>query len=78
MAQRVSRSLRLPLTIALCLAIILYRKWDSFVNPQFWAEDGAIFFQGAHELGWSSILRPYAGYHHFLQRLLAYAGLPHL
>lgn len=70
----IPRNLRIFIVIALSIGLILYRKWDSFSNPQFWAEDGAVFFQGAHELGLPSLLRPYAGYHHFLQRLLAYAA----
>jgi len=30
--------------LLLCLMILIYREPDGFFNPQFWAEDGLLFF----------------------------------
>lgn len=52
-------------------AILFIRKTDSFTNPQFWAEDGTIFFYQQLISGASSALEPYAGYLHLAPRLIA-------
>ena len=67
--------------IAILLAIMLilfFRMPFEFVNPQFWAEDGIIFFDNAHRHGWHSLTMPYAGYLHLITRFLAYSvhGFP--
>jgi hypothetical protein len=54
-----------------CAGILYARKPDMFQRPQFWAEDGGLFFLQACMRGWSSIFEPYAGYFHFLPRLVA-------
>jgi len=56
----------------LCFLILLYREPDGFFNPQFWAEDGAIFFQQNLILGLPALLEPYAGYLHVIPRLISY------
>ncbi|KHD06402.1 hypothetical protein PN36_05040 [Candidatus Thiomargarita nelsonii] len=56
----------------LCFLILLYREPDGFINPQFWAEDGEIFFQQNLILGFSALLEPYSGYLHLIPRLISY------
>lgn len=56
------------------MAIIALRKHDSFLNPQFWAEDGDVFFLQAELRGWSSLGISYEGYLHFLPRIIAVLG----
>jgi hypothetical protein len=64
--------------MSLCLvllsaaAILFIRKGDSLVNPQFWAEDGSIFFAQQYNEGAMAMLEPYAGYMHFVQRVIAF------
>ncbi len=62
------------LSVAGVLLLLFIRKPDSFVNPMFWAEDATVFFINQWEDGWSSLWKPYAGYQHFLPRLLAGLG----
>jgi hypothetical protein len=51
--------------------ILFLRKPDFFYRPQFWAEDGAVFFIQAHNMGVYSLFQPYAGYFHLFPRLVA-------
>ncbi len=53
-------------------AILVLRKPDALINPQFWAEDGLIFFAGAYHDGWASVGHTYNGYFHLIPRLVAY------
>lgn len=62
------------LTLLFILLIAFFRKPDAFLNPQFWAEDGTIFFKYSYELGFKSIFLPYAGYMHLIPWLIAYAA----
>jgi len=56
--------------------IVMSRRPGTFVTPQFYAEDGAGFFQDAHNDGFfASILRPTAGYLNTVPRLIAGAAL---
>src|ERR1035437_2093481 len=57
--------------LLLAAGIIFLRKPDRFYAPQLFAEDGVIFFAGAYEHGWHSLLMPYAGYLHSLPRVIA-------
>ena len=61
----------------LSIALLLWvRKPDAFHNPQFWAEDGFIFFSQQVQLGARAHLEPYAGYFNAVPRLVAsLAGL---
>lgn len=63
----------LPLwaTLVGCAAILVWRKTDLVVNPQFWAEDSVIFFEQAYNEGWSVLWKHYAGYLHTMPRLVA-------
>jgi hypothetical protein len=60
------------LLIVLFAAAVFLKAPHQFANPQFWAEDGVVFFQGAQELGFDSLFVPYAGYFHLIPRLVAY------
>lgn len=59
--------------LASAIAVVLFlRRPDSLLNPQFWAEDGAIFFRDQLLLGTAAALvHPYAGYVHLVPRLVA-------
>ncbi len=54
--------------ISLCLFL---RRPDAILNPQFWAEDGAVFFKQNFESG-PLFFTPYAGYLHLIPRIIAY------
>jgi len=57
-----------------CIAfiIIVSRRPDALFHPQFWAEDGAVFYANAYNLGAiRSLFLPYAGYLHMFPRLIA-------
>ncbi len=58
----------------LLIAILAVRKTHSFVTPQFWSADGAVFFVDAVTLGLGSLLREYEGFIHVIPRLLALVG----
>lgn len=59
-------------SFAVNLIVIFLRKPDAFLNPQFWAEDGTVFFVQAYHNGILSIFEPYAGYYHLYPRLIAF------
>ena len=54
---------------AACL--LLLRVTDVYLHPQFWAEDGGIFFQQQKTMGAAALVEPYAGYLHLVPRLTA-------
>jgi hypothetical protein len=60
--------------MALVLLILFVRKPDSFLNPQFWAEDGSIFFTQEVEHGARAHLLPYAGTFNEVPRIVASAA----
>ena len=47
---------------------------DAFLHPQFWAEDGAVFFAQQHAHSWPLLFVPYAGYLHVIPRLVAWSA----
>jgi hypothetical protein len=58
--------------LALFLFIVLFlRRPTALTHPQFWAEDGAVFFHDQLLFGSSAIIRPYNGYLHLLSRGIA-------
>jgi hypothetical protein len=59
------------ITLVLMVIILFCRRPDAFLNPQFWAEDGTMFFKECIEHGFKSITIPYAGYLHLVPRLIA-------
>jgi hypothetical protein len=69
--------LRPPLwvTLATCGVILVARRPDAWRSPQFWAEDGTVFFAQAWTFGARAIALPYAGYLHVLPRLIAWGAV---
>ncbi len=64
----------LPRYLALCAAILVMlalRRPDALLNPQFWAEDGSVYFSDALVKGPASIFVPYAGCLWILPRIVA-------
>src|SRR3546814_18564665 len=58
--------------ITACVAVVILRRPDVVLNPQFWAEDGKICFANVHNLGaWQSLLLPQNGYLQTLSSLVA-------
>lgn len=53
------------------LLIFISRKPEQWFNPQFWGEDGQVFFTEAVSLGTKSLIEPYAGYFHLVPRVVA-------
>ncbi len=49
---------------------LAFRRYDMFINPQLYAEDGVIFLQQFYEKGLATFITPYAGYLHTIQRLI--------
>lgn len=62
--------------VVLAGLLLVIRRADGFVNPQFWAEDFWPFFTEAHTVGPRVIAWPYNGYLHLLPRLIAEAATP--
>lgn len=52
-------------------AMVVWRRPDAVLNPQFFAEDGAVWFPDAYNLGLHCLALPEAGYLHTLTRLVA-------
>ena len=61
-------------TLSLSTIFLFLRAPDAIINPQFWAEDGVIFFRESLLYGYKSFLIPYAGYLLTIPRMLAYIG----
>jgi hypothetical protein len=59
------------IVLAIATLILLIRKPECFLNPQFWAEDGPIFFLQQYEQGARAVFQPYAGYLLLVPRLVA-------
>jgi hypothetical protein len=60
------------LTAAVLVACLMFaaQRPDAFFHPQFWAEDGRVFFAEAYNYGWwPALFRTYAGYYDALPRL---------
>src|SRR5262245_45568378 len=61
-------------TVVLALLLVL-RRVDGLTNPQFWAEDGTVFFQQNLELGcWRALQTPFRGFPYLGQHLVACAA----
>ncbi len=52
-------------------ALLFLRRPTALARPQFWAEDGAVFFHDQLLFGASAIWRPYNGYLHLFSRTIA-------
>ncbi len=59
--------------LLLAASVILFlRRPEALLSPQFYAEDGTVFFKDAYELPfWTSVFKPYAGYFHVIPRIFA-------
>ncbi len=59
------------LSMATSFAYILIRFSERLSCPQFWGEDGQIFYKQAYDSGLLSLSFPHAGYLHSYQRVVA-------
>ena len=64
------------LSVLFVFMMLFFRARDVFDHPQFWAEDGSVFFQNAWTDGLVSIAYAYAGYLHIVPRVVALAVEP--
>lgn len=55
-----------------CLAVLTLKSSQALVAPQFWAEDGVLFFIQQHLDPRPLWFEPYAGYLHLVPRLIAW------
>jgi hypothetical protein len=56
----------------LILILLVLRRPDAVINPQFWAEDGTIYFSGQlHHPGFAVLFETYKGYLPLIPRLVA-------
>lgn len=61
---------------AFCFVVMVMRRPDLISNPQFWAEDGRIWYAQAHNLGWfNSIILPQNGYYQTISKIIAAISL---
>jgi hypothetical protein len=74
MSRRGRSWFAIPVT-ALAGLILFLRRPDALLRPQFFAEDGVIFFLGAYFSGLHAVLMPYGGYLHLVPRLVASVAL---
>ena len=61
--------------IPVLFVIVCLKGFDRLIHARVWAEDGTVFLTQAYELGWSSLLQPYAGYFHTVPRLTALVAI---
>jgi hypothetical protein len=61
--------------LLLSFLIVWSRRPDAILNAQFFAEDGAVFYRAAYEMGFRSFPVIYGGYVHLLLRLVAILAL---
>jgi hypothetical protein len=56
----------------LSFAAVVSRRPDALFHPQFWAEDGAVWYQQAYNWGWFNALTlPHSGYYQTISRATA-------
>lgn len=60
------------LAVVLSILALHYRKPDAFTRPQFWAEDGLIFFGQCYLTDIESIFTTHAGYLHLIPRIITW------
>lgn len=77
--RQMYEQVHLPLLLAVAVVsatLIISRRPDALFNPQFWAEDGAVFYADAYNKGvLTSLVTPYQGYFVTVQRLGALIAL---
>ena len=60
--------------LLMCALGLLLKSPDALGLPQFWAEDGAVFFREQWAQGWPRLFSPYAGYLHLIPRGVAWVA----
>ncbi len=60
------------LLVLVTLVALFSRRPDAYLNPQFWAEDGVVFYSQVMTLGAKSFLVRYGGYFHLYSRVFAW------
>jgi hypothetical protein len=79
-SEEPGRRSQLPgyLAVAVTVALVLIlRRTDGITNPQFWAEDGSVFFQHNLELGcWRALHTFFRGFPYLGQTLVACTATP--
>jgi hypothetical protein len=70
----IPRPLKIVAVCAALMLILFSRRPEMFLHPEFWAEDGSVFFLQADTQGADALVTPYSGYHHFLPRIIAAAA----
>ena len=68
------KQLQVVFLFLLAAIFLLVKSPDALTHAQFWAEDGAIFFAEQFGNAWPQLFKPYAGYLHFIPRLVAWIG----
>lgn len=58
--------------VIVTFVIYAWRAPELLTKPQFWAEDGVIFFAQQYGDAWPRLLAPYWGYVNFIPRLIAW------
>ena len=66
--------LRFCFYLIAAIGLLWVKSPDAILNPQFWAEDGAIFFKQQFGEAWPPLFEPYSGYLHLVPRLVAALG----
>ncbi|TMD00069.1 MAG: hypothetical protein E6J03_12370 [Chloroflexi bacterium] len=62
--------------VLLAVGILVARRPDAVLHPQFWAEDGKVYFADAYNRGTDALLTPGAGYLVLIPRLTALLAQP--
>lgn len=60
----------------LAVALLMTRRLDQVIIPQFYSEAGQIFFADAANDGWRTLWQQYLGYHHLVPRIIAVLTIP--
>lgn len=70
------RRLAISAYVLLSVGILVVRRPDAVTHPQFWAEDGTVYFSDAYNRGADVLLTPGAGYLVLTPRLTALLAQP--
>src|SRR5262249_7289454 len=67
-----SSAFRFAFVFTLIFLLLVLRRPDAITNPQFWAEDGPVFYYGQiTSSSWTVLFQPSAGYLQLLPRMVA-------
>lgn len=58
-------------SLLIALFILFLRQPSALLQPQFWAEDGRVWYSDAYNIGWKSLFIPQDGYFQTISRLVA-------